>query len=215
MFVLQFEAQLEAAARFVFSHSEYSAIRTLACSENDDSLSLHSSNPVSRCLSIVLQSLEFTVVSAMCAFFHAAGWRVGVQVFDGVQVHAKEEDQMSEYVLRRCEQAVLQTTGWKIELDEKPMDRGIDLRLLLARARPVAEDVWKQRHVERLLACLEKKRWKHNQSVGVILERAGMRKELFEEWAGEEWNKTQRREKSDQTESLPEESLWLRKWLRK
>jgi hypothetical protein len=148
-----------------------------------------------------LQSIEFTVVLAMCAFFHAAGWRVGV-VFDGVQVYAKQEYRMSEHVLRRCEQAVLQTTGWKIELEEKPMDRGIDLRLLLARARPVAEDIWKQRYVERLLACLEKKRWKDDQNVvGVILERSSMRKELFEEWAGEEWNKAQRREENGQTES--------------
>jgi hypothetical protein len=74
-------------------------------------------------------------------------------------------------------------------LEEKPMDRGIDLRLLLAKAQPVAEDVWKQRHVERLVACLEKKSWKHEQSVvGAILERAGMTNELFEEWAGQQWS---------------------------
>jgi hypothetical protein len=189
VFVLQFEAELDAAAQFVFAHNEFSTVRTLACEASDESSSSHSSNPVSRCLSIVLQSVEFAVVSAMCAFFQSAGWRVGVQVFDGVQVYAKEDITMSENVMRICEQAVFQTTGWKIELEEKPMDRGIDLRLLLAKAQPVAEDVWKQRHVERLVACLEKKSWKHEQSVvGAILERAGMTNELFEEWAGQQWS---------------------------
>jgi hypothetical protein len=189
VFVLQFEAELDAAAQFVFAHNEFCAIRALACEASDESSFSHSSNPVSRCLSIVLQSVEFAVVSAMCAFFQSAGWRVGVQVFDGVQVYAKEDITMSESVMRSCEQAVFQTTGWKIELEEKPMDRGIDLRLLLAKAQPVAEDVWKQRHVERLVACLEKKSWKHEQSVvGAILERAGMTNELFEEWAGQQWS---------------------------
>jgi hypothetical protein len=126
VFVLQFEAELVAAAQFVFAHNDFGAIRTLACEASDGSSSLHSSNSVSRCLSIVLQSIEFAVVLAMCAFFHAAGWRVGVQVFDGVQIYAKQGDRMSEHLLRRCEQAVSQKTGWKIELEEKPMDRGID-----------------------------------------------------------------------------------------
>jgi hypothetical protein len=39
------------------------------------------------------------------------GWRVGVQVFDGVQVYAKESTAMSESVMRSCEQTVFQTTG--------------------------------------------------------------------------------------------------------
>ena len=204
------QSSLDAAAQFVFAHNDFGAIRTLACEASDESSSLHSSNPVSRCLSIVLQSIEFAVVSAMCAFFHSAGWWVGVQVFDGVQVYTKEDSAMSESVMRSCEQTVFQTTGWKIELEEKPMDRGLDLRLLLAKAQPVAEDVWKQRHIERLLSCLEKKRWKHNQIVvGVILERAGMRKELFEEWTGEERSmaKPGKSEESVQKDALAEDSV--------
>jgi hypothetical protein len=118
VFVLQFEAELDAAAEFVLNHNEFSTIRTLDCEENDVSSSLHSSNPVSRCFSIVLQSIEFAMVLAMCAFFQSAGWRVGVQVFDGVQVCAKEASAMSESVMRSCERAVFQMTGWKIELEQ-------------------------------------------------------------------------------------------------
>jgi hypothetical protein len=60
------------------------------------------------------------------------------------------------------------------------------------------------------VACLEKKRWKHDQSVvGAILERAGMRKELFEEWAGEERSMvhTGKSKESVKTDALAEDSV--------
>jgi hypothetical protein len=120
VFVLQFEAELYTAAQFVFAHKEFSMFQTLACEASNKSFSSHSSNPVSRCLSIVLQSMEFAVVLAMCAFFQSAGWWVGMQVFDGASLH-KGRQHMSETVMRSCEQAVFQTAGRKIELEEKPM----------------------------------------------------------------------------------------------
>ena len=71
-------------------------------------------------LSRFLQDIEAQLVSYMFEFLSGKGFIIGAVPYDGVQVLYNEE--LTESVLRKCEQYVKKKSGWKIKLTFKSME---------------------------------------------------------------------------------------------
>ena len=80
-------------------------------------------NRIGTFTSWVWQMYENKIILALTDFFTEAGFRVGVLVFDGLMVERKTTAPMklNESILRQAEAYILNQTGFKIILSEKPL----------------------------------------------------------------------------------------------
>jgi hypothetical protein len=76
-------------------------------------------NPQFSRMSLVLQDIENIVLMEMVAFFGRVGYQVGVLVFDGMMIYRKNQEPLSEHLLRECEMHIREATRWEIKLSEK------------------------------------------------------------------------------------------------
>ena len=72
--------------------------------------------------SIVLQTEENRVLVAMESCLKRAGFHIDVLVYDGLMIRLGGAP-VDEHVLRATERNVLQETGYKIQLEVKPMNK--------------------------------------------------------------------------------------------
>lgn len=87
-------------------------------------------NKKSSTLSITVQILEHTCLMAMYEFFKNNYYKVGVLCFDGLMVETSEELELNIIeILSDCEKYVKKKTGYKINLDIKPMDKELQFEL--------------------------------------------------------------------------------------
>ena len=66
-----------------------------------------------------LQTEEDRILQAMEAYYGTQGYEVHVLIYDGCLIARKDEKPFPEAVMRGCERAVHEATGYTIQLAEK------------------------------------------------------------------------------------------------
>lgn len=72
-------------------------------------------------LSHLLQTEEVACMLAMKDSFENQGWSVDVLAYDGVMVRIRQDATLTKEVLYRIEKGILEDTGYKVAVVEKPM----------------------------------------------------------------------------------------------
>jgi hypothetical protein len=82
-------------------------------------------------MSLLIQDIEHQMLMTMDKTFRAAGYEVGVYVFDGMMVYMKgpldgPKGPLEGQILRQCEAQIRAQFGADIRLEEKPIGKGFD-----------------------------------------------------------------------------------------
>ena len=96
-------------------------------------------NPTMRFMSIVVQTIECECLSAVETALERNGRSMDALIFDGGLVQRQNERGLRRTEIEDCERLVMETTGYQIELEIKPLDTSTPLSHLLV--KPPTTDV--------------------------------------------------------------------------
>ena len=189
-FLEKLEREISKIMELIWTHLSFSEFRDIVEQQpqaNDQPTQLNSitkllrKNPKASCMSLVLQDIEHQILMQMERFFAANGYETSVRVFDGLQLVAQGTPLHTD-LLRKCEAHILRTIGFHIQLAEKPMNEGLDIRTIAAVSGPLTEDAWKHKYVKSLLTeGVDCWRWnKQFEKIGEHLFNAGISLSMFQ-----------------------------------
>jgi hypothetical protein len=95
-------------------------------------------HPLATAMALVISDIENKALLSMVAALEKAGRRVTTLIYDGLHVRRLEgEEQLPADLLRACEAAVKEDTGYTIRLVQKPMKTTLELGELVAPAEDI------------------------------------------------------------------------------
>lgn len=74
-------------------------------------------------MSIFAQILEDKCLMSMYEYFKSNKYVPGVLCFDGIMIEKNKNQSVTKKTLKECEKTILKTTGYKVKLTIKPMDK--------------------------------------------------------------------------------------------
>ena len=89
----------------------------------------NSLNPIFSRMSLVIQDIEHKVLMVMSTYLNEQGYTPGVYMYDGLMVYRKVPGSTTPFdanVLIECQAHVYRTLGYRIVLEEKPIEKGIN-----------------------------------------------------------------------------------------
>lgn len=110
--LLPIACELQKFTRFLTEQGEHKELFE-ECKKED--------NRYASFLSHLLQTEEVACMLAMKDCFENQGWSVDVLAYDGVMVRIRQDADLTEELLHKVEEDILENTGYKVAVVEKPM----------------------------------------------------------------------------------------------
>ena len=157
-FVQEYTSEMRRVAAHIFALPEYQPLR------ND--IRKKDSNPTTRFLSILLQDIENDCLQVVHDTLQAADWSMDSLMFDGGLVRRREGLELDDEILRACEAAVRQSTGYSITLVVKSLTPELPLdSLVVEEPEPPTTDL----AAAQLLHELEGDNWRSVSNGSTVL----------------------------------------------
>ena len=91
-----------------------------ACVRGESRKDINDSKVARSIFSVILQTIENDIIEVMYDVAVATGWTVTTLMFDGCHILHREGNRIQDF-MAQCEQKILERTGYKVVLVEKPL----------------------------------------------------------------------------------------------